>query len=88
MHVGGADICARAFLTAAKLIEDGKYDAILDERYAGWKSPEAQAMLSGKLTLDEIADKALRDGINPEPRSGKQEQIENLLMRSIYSAKL
>jgi len=47
-HVGGADLCARAFLTAAKLIEDGGYDEILAQRYAGWKSPEAVAMLEGK----------------------------------------
>ena len=84
-HVGGADLCARAFLTAAKLIEEGKYDALLTERYAGWKTPEAQAMLLGKLTLDEIAAQAERDAIDPQPRSGKQEQMENLLMRSIYT---
>lgn len=84
-HVGGVDLCARAFLTAAKLIEGGEYDAILKERYAGWERPEAQAMFSGKVSLDEIEAKALRDGINPKPRSGKQEQIENLLMRRIYT---
>lgn len=87
-HVGGADLCARAFLTAAKLIEQGKYDALLAERYAGWKSPEAQAMLQGKVTLEDIAAKAEKDAINPQPRSGKQEQIENLLARAIYSDKL
>ncbi len=87
-HVGGADLCARAFLTAAKLIEDGKFDALLAERYAGWKTPEAQAMLSGKVSLEEIAATAEKRSISPQPRSGKQEQIENLLMRSIYSAKL
>jgi xylose isomerase len=84
-HVGGVDLCARAFLTAAKLIERGEYDAILAERYAGWEHPEAKAMFSGKTSLDEIEAKALRDGINPKPRSGKQEQIENLLMRRIYT---
>jgi xylose isomerase len=84
-HVGGADLCARAFLTAAKLIEDGRYDAILAERYAGWKSPEAVAMLDGKVSLDQIEAAALKKGINPQPRSGKQEQIENLLARLIYS---
>jgi xylose isomerase len=84
-HVGGADICARAFLTAAKLIEDGRYDAILEQRYAGWKSPEAAAILEGKVSLDQIEAMALKNGINPQPRSGKQEQIENLLARLIYS---
>lgn len=84
-HVGGLDLCARAFLTAAKLIEDGRYDALLTERYAGWKSPEAQAMLSGSMSLEAIAAKAEAEEIRPEPRSGRQEQIENLLVRSIYS---
>jgi xylose isomerase len=84
-HVGGVDLCARAFLKAADLIEGGQYDALLTERYAGWKTPEAEAMFSGKMTLDEIAAKAEKDAINPQPRSGKQEQIENLLMRKIYS---
>ena len=87
-HVGGADLCARAFLTAAKLIDDGQYDELLKERYAGWQSADAQKMLSGKMSLAEIEAKAVAEKINPQPRSGKQEQIENLLMRSIYSAKL
>jgi len=83
-HVGGVDLCARAFLTAAKLIEDGQYDALLSERYAGWNSGLGADMLAGKLTLDQVEAMALKDEINPQPRSGKQEQIENLLMRSIY----
>jgi xylose isomerase len=84
-HVGGVDMCARAFLSAAKLIEEGTYDALLTDRYAGWNTPEAQAMLSGRISLDEIAAKSEAAGINPQPRSGKQEQIENLLARRIYS---
>ncbi len=87
-HIGGVDLCARAFLTAARLIEDGRYDALLEERYAGWQTPDAQAMLSGKRTLDEIAAGAEKININPQPRSGKQEQIENLLMRAIYTDKI
>ncbi|MBW8749253.1 MAG: xylose isomerase, partial [Acidobacteria bacterium] len=83
-HVGGMDLCARSFLTAAKLIEEGEYDAILTDRYAGWKTPEAQAMFNGKLSLEEIAAKAEKDAIQPQPRSGRQEKIENLLARKIY----
>ena len=86
-HVGGADLCARAFLTAAKLIEDGRYDKILADRYADWKKPEAAAILEGKYSLDEIEALALKNNIDPKPRSGKQEQIENFLAREIYSDK-
>ena len=84
-HVGGVDLCARAFLTAAKLIEIGAYDALLAERYAGWSSGLGSDLLAGKMTLDQVEVIALRDEINPQPRSGRQEQIENLLMRSIYT---
>ncbi|WP_433975648.1 xylose isomerase [Tunturiibacter lichenicola] len=87
-HVGGADLCARAFLTAAKLIDEGKYDAILIERYAGWKTGSAVDVLAGKLSLEKIEEMALENKINPQPKSGKQEQIENLLARAIYSEKI
>jgi xylose isomerase len=84
-HVGGVDLCARAFLTAAKLIEDGKYDALLTERYAGWHSGKGADMLAGKLSFDEIEKTALAEKIDPQPRSGQQEKIENLLTRAIYT---
>ena len=84
-HVGGVDLCARGFLTAAKIVEAGAYDSILEQRYAGWQQPDAQAMLGGALGLDEIAARAVDSGINPKPRSGQQEKIENLLGRAIYA---
>ena len=87
-HVGGADLCARAFLTAAKIIEDGRLDKIVADRYAGWKSAEARAMFEGKKSLAEIEKLALEKNIHPQPRSGKQEQVENLLARLIYSDQL
>jgi xylose isomerase len=87
-HVGGADLCARAFLTAVKIIEEGTYDALLADRYAGWDTDHAQKMFRGESTLEQIEKLALEKNIQPQPRSGKQEQIENLLARSIYSDKL
>lgn len=83
-HVGATDLCARAFLLAAKLVEDGEYDRLVADRYADWQTPNAQAMLSGRMTLEEIARKAEADAINPKPRSGRQERIENLLARKLF----
>jgi len=82
-HVGGVDLCAHGFLRAAALIESGKLDKVVADRYAGWKSADAAAMLSGKVPLDEIAAKTEAAGINPQPRSGRQEMIENLLVRAL-----
>ena len=78
-HVGGVDLCARAFLIAAKMVEEGKLKKAVSERYAGWEKAENKAMFEGKMSLEEIAAKAEKDAINPKARSGKQEQLENLV---------
>jgi xylose isomerase len=83
-HVSAADLCARAFLLAVQLIEDGEYDSLLTERYAGWQSPEAQQMLSGRLSLDQIAALTEARAINPQPRSGRQEKIEAMLLQKLF----
>jgi xylose isomerase len=80
-HIGGVDLCARAFLTAAKIHEDGRLAELVAARYAGWDSPENQSMLAGKESLDAIAARSEERDINPAPRSGHQEQFENLISR-------
>jgi xylose isomerase len=80
-HIGGLDEIARALLSAGRLIEDGKYDAFLAERYAGWDKAEAAAMLAPGATLEGIAQRAADQGLDPKPRSGRQEWLENLLNR-------
>ena len=80
-HVGGMDACARGLKAAAAMLEDGRLEAARAERYAGWSGDEAQKMLSGDYGLDEIADYVERAGGEPEPRSGRQERLENLVNR-------
>jgi xylose isomerase len=83
-HVGAMDLCARALLNAAQMVEDGHLARVVSERYAGWQTPEAQTMLSGKLTLEQIAAQAEELNLNPLPRSGRQEQLENMISRSLF----
>ena len=66
---------------AAAMIEDGGLQAALDERYAGWGSDEAKAMLDSDL--DTIFDKVKAGGIAPEPRSGRQEKLENYVNKFV-----
>jgi xylose isomerase len=82
-HIGGMDICARGFKAAAAMIEDGTLDQFVTERYAGWQRDDAQDMLSGKLSLDDIAKRVEADDINPKPRSGRQEYLENVINRFV-----
>lgn len=82
-HIGGMDTCARGLKAAAAIIEDGTYDAFLDERYAGWQSTEAQAMLKGERALEDIAARVEAEEIDPQPKSGRQEYLENLINRFV-----
>ena len=78
-HVGGMDTCARALKAAARLFEDGALERARSDRYAGWDRPEAQAMLGS--SLEAIHARVLDEGIDPQPRSGRQERLENLWNR-------
>ncbi len=82
-HIGGLDVLARGLKAAAALIEDGEFDRLLDERYAGWQQKGAAAMLKGERTLAEIAQWVEAENINPQPRSGRQEYLENLVNRFV-----
>ena len=80
-HVGGMDTCARGLKAAAALLESGELEAARKARYAGWDTPAAQAMLKGGLS--EAAARVQAEGINPAPRSGRQERLENLWNRFV-----
>jgi xylose isomerase len=69
-HVGGLDACAAALLWAERVLQDGRLEAARAARYAG-------ALPEGSLA--EIADRALASGLDPQPRSGQQERLENLI---------
>ena len=80
-HAGAMDICARGLKAASAMLEDGKLEAARAARYAGWARPEAQALLSSDL--DSITADVLANGVNPQPCSGKQEKLENLVNRFV-----
>lgn len=80
-HIGGIDTVARGLLNAAALIEDGRIDGIRAERYAGWDGDFGQKIAG--LDLAGIADLAVSENLDPRPRSGRQERIENLINRFI-----
>lgn len=78
-HVGAMDVCARGLKAAAAMLEDGRLESARAARYAGWTKPEAQALLNSDL--DTITADVLARGIDPQPCSGKQEKLENLVNR-------
>jgi xylose isomerase len=80
-HIGGLDTLARGLVIADRMLQDGKLDRALAERYAGWKSPLGESIMAGKASLKDLSDQVLTKGINPKPRSGQQEMLEGLVNR-------
>ncbi|MEO0676614.1 MAG: xylose isomerase [Pseudomonadota bacterium] len=80
-HAGAMDICARGLKAAAAMLEDGALEAARSARYAGWESAAAQGMLAGDLAS--AAARVESEGIDPEPRSGRQEILENIVNRFV-----
>lgn len=80
-HIGAMDVCARGLKAAQAMIDDGGLEQALTERYSGWDSADNQAMLT--MGLDDIEARVRRDNINPKPRSGRQEILENYVNRFV-----
>ncbi|WP_370400198.1 xylose isomerase [Sulfitobacter sp. JB4-11] len=80
-HAGAMDVCARGLKAAAAMLEDGTLEQMRRNRYAGWESPDAQAMLG--MDLETIAAKVADGKIDPMPRSGRQEILENVVNRFV-----
>lgn len=80
-HAGAMDVCARGFKAATKLLNDGTLESMRSDRYAGWQTPAAMQMLQGDL--ESAAARVEAEAMDPQPRSGQQEILENIVNRFV-----
>jgi xylose isomerase len=81
-HVGSLDALARGLIAAADILEAGELDGFVADRYAGWEGPLGKWIMTD-ASLEAISERAVAEGLDPKPRSGRQEWLENLLNRSL-----
>lgn len=81
-HIGGMDCCARGLKAAARMVQDGALSKPLDDRYAGWSGDFGKTLATG-MSLEQIAAEVEAKDINPQPRSGRQEYLENVVNRYV-----
>ncbi|MBI9019043.1 MAG: xylose isomerase [Phycisphaerae bacterium] len=77
-HIGGMDAFARGLKIAAKLQEDGVFENIITQRYAGWDKDLGQKIETGKMDFDALEKFTIENG-EPIVQSGHQEMLENIL---------
>jgi xylose isomerase len=80
-HIGGIDTLARALLAAVDVVNEGKLEALKQERYKGWSGELGKKILAGEFNLASLADHAAEKGFTPSIPSGRQELAESLIAR-------
>ncbi len=84
-HIGGIDTLARSLLVAASMVERGDLERLREERYQGWSGELGKSILAPAASLETISQRVMAGGIDPRPASGRQELLENLVNREIWS---
>jgi xylose isomerase len=83
-HIGAMDVVARALEIAATMVENDILAQNKAARYAGWDAPLGRDILAGKLSLGDLAEKAVAGNFDPRPVSGGQERLENIVTRFLW----
>jgi xylose isomerase len=76
-HIGGMDAFALGLEIAHRIIEDGKLDAFVKDRYASFDAGLGKDFEAGRLDFQQLAEHGLR--AECKLVSGKQEYLNNLL---------
>lgn len=83
-HIGAMDTLALSLERAVKMIEDEKLANFVDQRYAKWNDTLGADILAGKHTLQDLAEYAEKNNLDPQPVSGRQEMLENMVTGYIF----
>ena len=85
-YIAGMDAFALGYRVALKMIEDGRLDAFVENRYASYKTGIGADIVSGKATMEQLEQYALARGdVVDVVESGRQEYLENILNSIMFS---
>jgi len=82
-HIGGFDTYALAFKIARCILAEGKFEQFVADRYASYDSGFGRDIEKGKVGFPELEKLVLSKLGEPQPRSAKQEYLENLLAQYV-----
>ena len=85
-YILGMDTFALGLLKAAAIIEDGRIDDFIKNKYSSFNETEiGKKILSGNATLTELADYAINLGDTKNVQSGRQEYLESVMNSILFS---
>lgn len=83
-HIGALDVLALSLKRAAQMLQDKALQDVVDKRYAGWNGDLGRRILNGQASLQDLAQLVEDSAMDPQPVSGQQEYLENLVNSYIY----
>jgi xylose isomerase len=84
-YILAMDAYALGLINAAKIIEDGRIDAFVEEKYSSFKNTETgRRILAGEATLEELAARAEELGTPEMPKSGRQEYLQGIVNNIMF----
>ena len=81
----GMDSFALGLIKAAAIIEDGRIDEFVKNRYASFDSELGKKVRAGAASLEELAAIAEKNGSPALPESGRQELLESVLNQVMFA---
>jgi len=79
-YIAGMDAFALGLRIASKIIDDGRLDSFVENRYASYKTGIGADIVNGKVSMADLEKYALAKGdVIGCVESGKQEYLENIM---------
>jgi xylose isomerase len=83
-YILGMDTFALGLINAAKIIEDGRIDSFMKEKYSSFNTELGKKIREGNTTLEELAKYAACLKKVATPISGKQERLEGIVNQIMF----
>ena len=83
-YILGMDTFALGLINAAKIIEDGRIDDFIKEKYSSFNEGIGKKIRDNNVTLEELSKYAEDVKVCHNPGSGKQEYLESIINQIMF----
>jgi xylose isomerase len=83
-YILGMDAFALGLIKAAEIIEDGRIDGFIADRYSSFNDGIGRKIINGETSLKELAAYAEEMGAPSLPSSGRQEYLNSIVNTILF----
>lgn len=85
-YIAGMDTFALGLRIAVKMIEDGRIDKFVADRYASWQIGIGKDIIEGNVTMEDLEKYALeKSEVTDSLSSGRQEMLESVVNNIMFN---